>query len=285
MVVKRGEFLKELCGVLAAGGVPSPAREARILLETQLGLTRTELIRYPEVYLPGRTADRIRRLAFRRAAGEPLQYLLGRWEFYGREFFVTPAVLIPRPETEQLVEVVLRELKGKDKPAVADFGSGSGAIAVTLSLELPGSRVWAIEKSKRALKILQKNIISLGAKGVTAMWGDMLCPALPQKMDAIVSNPPYITDSEMLELSREVAHEPKMALRGGEDGLRFYRALAQKAPRFLRRDGFLAMEIGAQQGETVPQLLREKGWQEITLYRDYAELPRVVAARAPRLPD
>ena len=183
--------------------------------------------------------------AGRLAAGEPLQYILGSWDFYGLRFAVGPGVLIPRADTETVVEAALARLSGVERPVIWDLCSGSGVIALALWHSRPDAVVTAVELSEEALPYLRKNAAALSGGAVRVVAADVLAP-LPamRDCDLIVSNPPYITDADMAALPPEVRREPEMALRGGADGLRFYRALTKSAFSALRPGGWLLFEIG-----------------------------------------
>ena len=218
----------------------------------------------------------------RLAAGEPLQYILGSWDFYGLRFAVGPGVLIPRADTETVVEAALARLSGVERPVIWDLCSGSGAIALALWHSRPDAVVTAVELSEEALPYLRKNAAALSGGVVRVVAADVLAP-LPamRDCDLIVSNPPYITDADMAALPPEVRREPEMALRGGADGLRFYRALTKSAFSALRPGGWLLFEIGYDQGESVPALLTAAGYQEVFLQPDLAGVPRCAGGRRP----
>ena len=209
-----------------------------------------------------------------RIEGKPTQYITRKQEFYGRDFRVTSDVLIPRPETEHLVEAALARLQHP----VVDLGTGSGAIAVTLSLEahIP---VYAVDVSKAALDVARGNAEKLGAE-VRFVAGDLLTAFADQSLGLIVSNPPYIADTDRMTLQREVReHEPHLALFSGTDGMGHYQRIVEDAARVLRAGGWLLLELGYDSSLRVGQLLT--GWQEIELIADLAGHPRVIAARLP----
>jgi release factor glutamine methyltransferase len=220
----------------------------------------------------------------RRLAGEPTQYLVGAKEFYGRRFSVDARVLIPRPETELLVEAALRELPSDRPIRVLDLCTGSGCIALTLAAERPRSSVWATDLSAGALVVARQNAEQLGLDGrVTFFEGD-LCDPLPQqaRFDLIVANPPYVRRGELATLQREVRREPTLALDGGDDGLEVLRrVLAQAAPR-LNAGGLLALEIGEEQGAAVRELLVRAGYHDARIERDLERHDRLAFGRAPR---
>lgn len=214
-------------------------------------------------------------------AGEPLQYLLGAWEFYGLPFEVGPGVLIPRPDTETLVETALRLLNERAAPAVADLCAGSGCIAAAIAHARPDARVYAVELSDAAFPYLVRNLARNAPGNAEAIRGDVLAPPPLPLLDLIVSNPPYIARAEMETLSPQVRWEPEMALLGGEDGLDFYRALPRVCMPLLRPGGAIAFEVGYTQADAVIGLLEQSGYRDCAVDRDLAGIRRVVYARRP----
>ena len=302
----KGNTVRELAakGVdrLRRAGVESPRLDAGLLLAKVLDKDRHFLHVNPD-YCPdvGVEAEYYA-LLNRRAAGEPLQYLTGIQEFMGLVFTVNPSVLIPRSDTETLVEEVLDRLKGYrgmgvsetpetpgsgmdgDRVLGLDLGTGSGAIAVSLACYFAGLYVKAVDISPEALRVAQKNAVRHGvADRIDFLRGDLFSPfeGTGQKFDLIVSNPPYISGKEMRELQREVLHEPQSALYGGSDGLCFYKKIVAGAPEFLKRGGLLAVEIGYDQAAAVIDLLNQTGVFKYTeVVKDLAGRCRVVLAAA-----
>ncbi len=220
---------------------------------------------------------RFRELVRRRAGGEPTAYLTGRREFFGRPFAVDDRVLVPRPETELLVDAALALLPPGG--AALDVGTGSGALGVTLALERPGGRVVAVDRSAAALEVARGNARALGAE-VTFLEGDLYGPlADDDRFDLIVSNPPYVPTAELDRLPREVRREPRLALDGGPDGLALLARLAAGAPGRLRPGGALVLEMHESHEEALPRLCREAGFATAEARRDLAGLPRLVVAR------
>ncbi len=211
--------------------------------------------------------------AKKRCEGYPLQYLLGSWEFYGERFEVGEGVLIPRPETELLVDIALRRGEIEN---VADICSGSGCLAVTLSKRISGC-AYAVELSREAEKYLRRNIEINGCKNVQVIMADALSfdGELPS-LDVIVCNPPYLTGAEMKVLQKEVEFEPSMALYGGEDGLEFYRIIPKVWKKYLKDGGELIFEIGCSQGDAVAKILKENGFRDVEVHKDFAGNDRVV---------
>lgn len=206
----------------------------------------------------------------------PLQYILGRWNFFGREFFVGPGVLIPRSDTETVMDVCLEFIKGKEKADVLDLCAGSGCIGITIKGECPKSQVTLVEKYDEAISYTQKNAKHNNID-VKIVKGDVLegCEC-ENKYDLIVSNPPYITAEDMKSLQPEVQFEPKTALDGGEDGLLFYRAIAEKYKTSLKENGVLVFEVGINQSESVKEILRENGFKDVSSRKDLNDIERVV---------
>ena len=218
-------------------------------------------------------------LVNRRLKGEPIQYILGKWGFYKGEFFVGEGVLIPRQDTETLVETAVEFLKGKDNPRVIDLCSGSGCVAISIATDYPKAEVIACEKYQKAYSFLEKNIKLNNAKNVTPMLLDITEKTL-EAADLIVSNPPYITKEDMKTLSNEVKKEPETALFGGEDGLYFYKVIAEKWASCLRKGGMLALEIGIGQEDAVKELLQKAGLKKIGTKKDLCGVQRVVFGTA-----
>ena len=215
----------------------------------------------------------------RRLSGEPLQYILGEWEFYGLPLRVGPGVLVPRPDTETAVEAALELLTGREKPVVADLCSGSGAIALALWSQCPDARVLAVELSPQALPYLRENVKAIcqgGREPVQVVEGDVLSGLKLPPLDLLVSNPPYLTAGEMEELSPEVRREPAMDLLGGEDGLLFYQEITRLYRRCLKPGGALVYEVGYQQADQVRDILMEFGFQQVGCRKDLAGIRRCV---------
>lgn len=281
---------------LAEATLYIPRRDAELLLAHVAGRPRTWVLSYPEAALASDLPADFSALVRRRDAGEPLQYLLGRQEFFGLTLRVTPDVLIPRPETEHLVEAVLDHLvsappAGSTQLRIADVGTGSGAIALALAARLPGgpaTEIAALDISRAALGIAQENAEQLGLAGrVRFLHSDLLSALEPEfaagrLLDAVVSNPPYIALGDAGALQREVVeHEPHVALFAGADGLEVYRRLLPAAHAALRPGGLLALEFGFGQGPALAALLRPAGaggWTGVRFLHDYAGIERVALA-------
>jgi release factor glutamine methyltransferase len=266
--------------ILRQAGVESPRLDAELLLAAAAGVTRIELL--SRIVAVDETArDRFAQLVARRAAREPLAYILGRKEFYSLELEVGPGVLIPRPETEILVEVSLEELGRRGDPRVLDVGTGSGAIALAIAVGAPDAHVVATDVSASALAVARRNVERLGMAGrVEIRLADCFMDGGEPlgRFDLIVSNPPYVRDGEIEGLQAEVSrYEPRVALAGGTDGLDFYRLLSRAARQHLTEGGKIAVEIGAGQAADVAAIFRSSGFSEIIMRKDLCGIPRVVS--------
>ena len=232
-----------------------------------------------EIVNAAKTESEAIKFANRRISGEPLQYILGEWEFYGLPFYVGEGVLIPRADTETLVDAAL-EIIGNEPLYVADLCSGSGAIAIAVAKN-SSAKVTAIEKSETAFSYLERNVERNGA-AVECVLGDLF-GEWNQNFDLILSNPPYIASAVVETLSDEVKREPKMALDGGTDGLDFYKRLTSYWKTRINAGGHLAVEIGYDQGESVFALFEQNGFENITLIKDYGGNDRVIIGTVPAL--
>ena len=274
------EALREASRILQRAGVPEARREAGSLLSFIIARDRTFLISHAEDLLDEHSLDQFREAVERRAVGKPLQYITGSQDFFGREFRVTPDVLIPRPETELLVEAAL-EITGRDTaPFICDVGTGSGCIAVTLLCENSAARAVALDKSPATLEIAKFNAAKLSvADRAVFVVSDCFesLDAREYQFDLIASNPPYVSAEVVPGLQREVRdHEPLVALSPGPDGLSMIRRLVQEAPDFLKPKGYLIMEIGFDQGEKVQSLVDADVWRSLELRPDLQGIPRIV---------
>jgi release factor glutamine methyltransferase len=221
-------------------------------------------------------------MVVRRRRREPVAYILGRREFYGRSFKVDSRVLVPRPDTEILVEIALRETRDRDLHVRAlDLCTGSGCVAITLAKERPTSSFVAVDVSADALAVARENALRLGAYNVTFAHGSLFEPVQNARFDLITANPPYVTTAEIQTLDADVRdHEPHLALDGGADGLDLVRAIVAAAPTHLERGGVLAMEIGADQGPATAALFEARGFEGVRVEKDYGKRDRVVVGRA-----
>ncbi|MDD3328609.1 MAG: peptide chain release factor N(5)-glutamine methyltransferase [Zoogloea sp.] len=265
---------------LAAARGRIPASEARMFLREVTGCSAAQVAAYPERALSAEQAARYAGLLERRAAGEPVAYLLGEREFYGRSFRVSPAVLIPRPETELIVDLVKARVAPGTAPAVLDLGTGSGALAVTLALEIPAARVTAVDLSPAALEVARGNAAALGAQ-LRFIESDWFAAVGMAQFDFIVSNPPYIVDDDPHLAEGDVRFEPRSALASGRSGLDDLTRIAAAAPAFLAPGGWLLMEHGYDQAEAVSALLGAAGFAAVESARDLAGIERVSLGRYP----
>lgn len=267
---------------LKAHGSESPRLDAEILLAHARGCPRIQLYTNYDEPLTDAQRTVMRDLVQRRAAAEPVAYLVGHREFFGLDFQVTKDVLIPRPDTETLIVEVIETLKPQTAPRVLDVGTGSGCIAISLAVNCPNAEVTAIDQSESALAIARQNAETHAVSSrIRFLHGDLFAPlAADVQFDLIASNPPYIASAEIETLSADVRlHEPRSALDGGPDGLDVIRRLIAGAPQHLGPLGKLLVEISGEQAEAVTQLLAANGsYDEIAVLKDLAKQPRVVRA-------
>ena len=266
--------------MLRKAGVPEPRREAGSLLAHLLGKDRTLLITQAEDALSDADLDSYRGLVERRAKGEPLQYITGVQDFFGLEFKVTPEVLIPRPETEMLVEAALKLIDPEAATYICDVGTGSGCIAVTLLRERPLAHAIAVDISDVAIRIAHCNAARQSVNERMSFVVSDCFESLGSDtlFDLIVSNPPYVSAEALDGLQREVRdHEPRIALSPGLDGLAIIRRLIQEAPDLLKPHGYLLLEIGFDQAAAVERLIDRNIWKLLDIYPDLQGIPRIVA--------
>lgn len=275
-----------IAAVLATARKTIPVAEARLLLRQVLGVGAAWLESHRDDDLPRNALDAFAALLERRAGGEPVAYLLGFREFYGREFSVTPSVLIPRPETELLVDLVREKVgsgdtvkcAGKSAATLLDLGTGSGCVAITLALELPDARVVAADISPDALAVARANAVLLGAD-VSFVESDWFGRLGGQRFDCIVGNPPYIAAGDPHLAAGDLRFEPSAALACGDDGLDAIRAIVELAPAHLLPGGWLLLEHGYDQGAALRELLEAAGFTDIAQHRDLAGILRVSGGR------
>jgi len=259
---------------------PSAALDAEILVATALRTGRAHLAAEPGRELTDEEAAALEALARRRLGGEPVAYLTGRREFWSLDFEVTPDVLVPRPETELLVERTLASIAGIRRPAVLDLGTGSGAVAVAVARERPDAVVTATDLSEAALAVAKRNAARHARSGPRFLAGDWYAPLAGDLFDAIASNPPYVAEHDPALAT--LAREPRLALVAGPGGLAALAAIAAGASAHLRPGGRLLLEHGASQGSAVRGLLAGAGLGGVTTSRDFAGLERVTEGVAPR---
>ncbi len=274
-----GEFLAHAAARLA-GASPTPRLDAEVLAMHVCGLSRSELITRADTELCGTAGPRLEQLLARRMKGEPVAYLTGHREFWSLDLVVTPAVLIPRPETELLVERALALIPEDAAWTLADLGTGSGAIACALATERPRSRVIAIDASPDALAVAAENVGRLGLTNVELRHGEWCVPLGDTRCELIVSNPPYIADGDPHLAQGDVRFEPRAALASGADGLDAIRRIAEQARAYLRPGGWLLLEHGADQGPAVRTLLVQHGYSHTHSHHDLAGRARATEAQA-----
>jgi release factor glutamine methyltransferase len=261
---------------------PDAARDAELLLLHTLNLPRTALILDPNRPLTDAERTTYNRAIERRATGEPIQYITGEQEFYGLKLRVTPAVLIPRPETELLVEAVLQRLPSEQPLRIADIGTGSGAISIALAVHRPAAQITTLDISPAALAVARDNAATHQvADRIRFLESDLLSAvAAEPPFDAIVSNPPYVPETDRATLHAQVRdHEPATALFAGPDGLDIYTRLIPQAHAALPPGGLLALEFGHSQHDALASLLQN--WKDVVFLDDLQQIPRVVLAHRP----
>lgn len=269
-----------IAAALAAAREKIPMTEARLLARHALGCTPAWLEAHRDEEMGGEQAAAFAALVARRAAGEPVAYLLGRREFYGRDFTVAPAVLIPRPETELLVDLAKAAVANLAAPHILDLGTGSGCIAVTLALELAAATVVAIDVSAAALAVARSNADRLGAR-VRFVESDWFAALGEERFDLIVANPPYVAAGDPHLGEGDLRFEPETALHCGADGLNAIRRIVTVAAAHLEPRGTLYFEHGYDQAQAVAALLRQAGFSDIEQHRDLAGIVRVSGGRTP----
>ena len=273
----RDEGIRRLQPMAVAGSAATPELDAEVLLAHVLSVPRAYLRSHPEASA-GQRAGEYHALLERRARGEPLAYLTGTREFWSLPLAVTPAVLVPRPETELLVERALA-LRGEPHGRVADLGTGCGAVALALASERPRWQVTATEVSAQALEVARANAARLGQVGIDFRLGSWFAPLLAERFDLIVSNPPYVAACDPALSDPALAHEPRLALTPGADALACLRIIARDAPQHLAPGGWLVLEHGAEQGGPVRHQLVLAGFRYVRSHCDLAGHERMTDAQ------
>jgi len=286
MTVTVDEALRKGALRLAEAGVPDAAWQSELLLRHVVGWDRSSLLARGAESLSGEAMARFDELVAERARRRPLQHLTGRQAFWRHEFLVTPDVLIPRPETELLVEAALELLRGLPSPTIVDVGTGSGCVALSLAAERPDAAVHAVDVSPGALAVAAENARQLGlGERLRLHEGDLLGPVafLARRLDLVVSNPPYVDPAEIESLPPEVRdHEPRRALLAPDAPYGIYRRLAADAARLLRQGGHVAVEVGKGMAAEVAAAFGAAGFEATEIRRDLQGIERVVIARTPR---
>lgn len=276
------EIIQKSSEFLAKKGIDSPRLQSELIIAHVLGLQRLQLYLNFDKQVSEKDADTIREMVIKRGKHIPLQHILGYTEFCGVKIKTDNRALIPRPETEILVETGLELIKDIPSPRILDFGVGSGCISVVLALKRNDARIVGIDISKDAIELAIENasmnnvsdrIQFLVSDGFSALPKDL-------KFDLIISNPPYIPSAEISSLQPEVRdYDPVISLDGGEDGLKFYRYLAENAVSFLDVNGTMALEIGYGQADTVSQILQKANWEISNIIKDYNKIDRVIVSK------
>lgn len=274
------DALRDASSTLASTGLKEPQRDARLLLAFAADKPKEFLFAHPEYELDANETEAFCDAIRRRAAHEPVQYITGRTEFYGREFEVSPAVLIPRPETEILVEKAVDSLKNLRAAHFCEVGAGSGCISVSMLAELPNATAVAVDISSEALETARRNAVRRGVAERLELRESDVFDSVPEiGFDAVVSNPPYISLEEIADLDREVRDfEPETALTDRADGLAVIRKIVAGSYHKLAPGGVLFMEIGFGQAERIPPLLSPDRWQNVGLFDDLQAIPRLLRA-------
>ena len=270
------ETLKQATQLLKDAGVPVPQLTAEVLLCNVLEADKSFLYAHPEYLLGDDQREQFQSSLERRCQGEPTQYITGVQEFYGLDFTVTPSVLIPRPETEHLVEETLARAGGTEM--ILDVGTGSGCVAVVLKKNLPSAKVVAAELSRAALRVAAENSRRLEAR-VSFVQADLIETFSSNTFDMVVCNPPYVPLADLPGLQRELRSEPSIALFGGQDGLRVYEKLTAAVARILKPGGWLLLELGYNTRSAVGAPLTGPEWGEISVKTDLAGIDRVLAVQ------
>lgn len=252
--------------------------DGSFVIENMMGLSQTEIFFNQNETVPEDIEIKIDEIYKKYSKDYPINYLIGKKNFYGRDFYLEDGVLIPRFETEILIENILNV--GVDFKNILDIGCGSGIISITLALEMPKSNVLGVDISKVALDVSNRNKELLEARNCEFKESNLFSALEGKKFDLIVSNPPYINKEDMEVLDERVKKEPELALFGGEDGLDFYKAIIEKSHEHLNENGYIAFEIGYNQGESVKELLSNNEYSDINLIKDYNGFDRCVIARS-----
>lgn len=263
---------------LEKAGIEDYVFEAKQIIKHITGLNATQILTLYNNKLTQFQENNLIALIHQREVRYPLQYILGEWDFYGRSYKVGPGVLIPRADTETVVEVALEFLKGKEKPQILDLCAGSGCIGITLAKEMDDAEVLMIEKYMEAFRYALENLQNNQAVNAKAMMGDIFESAgADGSYDLIVSNPPYIPENEMKDTSPEVKFEPETALIANDNGMEFYKAITEKYSPCLKENGMLLFEVGINESEKVAEILKNAGFSDIKIKKDLGGIDRAVS--------
>ena len=274
--MKIKEILQKGAEILREAGIETPVTDSQLLLSYILDIPRWKLITERELEIPNEKVKKYFELIQKRAKGYPVAYLTHKKEFFGLTFYIEEGVLIPRPETEILVEEVLKRIPENEEKTGLEIGVGSGAIVVSLLKNRPNLKMYCIDISEKALEITEKNAKIHGVNDRLTLIKSNLFENVPEiKFDFIISNPPYVSEKEYEELQKEVKKEPKVALVSGKEGFEIYDKIVEQGIKHLKENGFFAFEIGYNQGEYVSNLLKKYGFKTKVI-KDLQNLDRVV---------
>ena len=273
------EILQSTTAYFTKHKIESPRLNAEHLIAHVLKMSRLQLYLEFETKLNEQELSQLRDLVRRRGQGEPLQHLLGTVEFCGQTFLCDKRALVPRPETEELVELVISETGNRKPERIVDVGTGSGIIALSLAAKFPEAKVVAVDVSEDALSLARENAARLGFTDRVQFQKSDLLENFSERFDLIVANLPYVSMQDRQSLAREVLHDPDVALFAGEKGDELVRRLIEQAPAHLKPGGLLALEIGINQAEGLTEFLRQKNYQDIEAKKDYSGIARFVLAK------
>ena len=266
---------------LESAGIEDYVFESKQIIKHVTGYSNAQILSKYNERLTEFQQNNMTAIIKQRLVHYPLQYIMCEWGFYGREFSVGPGVLVPRQDSETVIDVALERLGEKQEADVLDLCAGTGCLGITVAAERPYTTVTLVEKYPEAATYIYKNIRKNDVPNTRVIEGDIFeCPAADEKFDIIISNPPYVSASEMEKLPPEVRFEPDTALYGGEDGLLFYRAITSGYRASLKSGGFLIFEIGEEQGEAVSEILKANGFKDVGIRKDAAGNDRVVFGTA-----
>lgn len=264
---------------LENAGIEDYVFESKQIIKHITGFSSAEILMNYTNKLSDFQSNNLTAIIKQRELRYPLQYIFGEWSFYGRDFYVGPGVLVPRADTETLIEVCTDYLNDKENPKILDLCAGSGCIGITLAKEKAGSDCLMIEKYPEAMRYAEKNIVRNKAENAKVLAGDIFeGTASGEKYDLIVSNPPYIAENDTEEVSPETKYEPETALIGGEDGLKFFKAITENYKGSLKQDGMICFEVGIGQAEKVKEILKAAGFADIGAKKDLNGICRAVYA-------